>query len=68
MPDHDWAGFARALGCRGETVHEPADLAGAFERALEGEGRCLIDVKADKDCPTPVEDWAKAMAAYSYHE
>jgi acetolactate synthase I/II/III large subunit len=36
LPDHDWAAFAKALGCRGETVHEPGDLAGAFERALAG--------------------------------
>jgi len=41
-------GFRRALGCRGETVHEPAGLAGAFKRALDGTGPCLIDVKSDK--------------------
>ncbi|WOJ91022.1 thiamine pyrophosphate-binding protein [Methylocapsa polymorpha] len=68
LPDHDWAGFARALGCRGETVDEPAGLAGAFERALNGDGPCLIDVKADKTAATPVGDWASALAAYSYHE
>jgi acetolactate synthase-1/2/3 large subunit len=68
LPDHDWAGFARSLGCRGETVGDPADLAGAFERALEGEGPCLVDVKADKAFATPVEDWAAAIAAYSFHE
>ena len=68
LPDHDWAGFAKALGCRGETVRAPADLAGAFERALSGAGPCLIDVKADKAFTTPVKDWAAANAAYSYHE
>lgn len=68
LPDHDWAAFARALGCRGETVRAPADLAGAFERALEGAGPCLVDVKADKAFTTPVKDWADALAAYSYHE
>ncbi|MGJ0395254.1 MAG: thiamine pyrophosphate-binding protein [Methylocystis sp.] len=68
LPDHDWAGFAQALGARGETVHSPGDLAGAFERALQGEGPCLIDVKADKAFTTPVKDWAEAIAAYSYHE
>ena len=26
VPDHDWAGFARALGARGETVNDPAEL------------------------------------------
>ncbi|WP_026607721.1 thiamine pyrophosphate-binding protein [Methylocapsa acidiphila] len=68
LPDHDWAGFARSLGCRGETVREPGDLAGAFARGLAGEGPCLIDVKADKSAATPVADWAAALAAYSYHE
>jgi acetolactate synthase-1/2/3 large subunit len=68
LPDHDWAGFANALGCRGETVRAPSDLAGAFERALEGAGPCLIDVKADKAFATPVKDWAAANAAFSYHE
>ncbi len=68
LPDHDWAAFAKALGCRGETVRAPAELAGAFGRALEGAGPCLIDVKADKAFATPVKDWAAANAAYSYHE
>lgn len=68
LPDHDWAGFAQALGARSETVRAPDDLAGAFERALQGEGPCLIDVKADKAFTTPVKDWAEAIAAYSYHE
>lgn len=68
LPDHDWAGFAQALGARGETVRAPRDLAGAFERALQGEGPTLIDVKADKAFTTPVKDWAEAIAAYSYHE
>jgi acetolactate synthase-1/2/3 large subunit len=68
LPDHDWAGFAQALGSRAETVRSPDDLAGAFERALQGEGPCLIDVKANKAFTTPVKDWAEAIAAYSYHE
>jgi acetolactate synthase-1/2/3 large subunit len=68
LPDHDWAGFARALGARGETVRKPAELAGAFERALTGSGPCLIDVKADRALKTPVADWAAAQAHWSYHE
>jgi len=68
LPDHDWAGFAQSLGSRAETVRSPGDLAGAFERALQGEGPCLVDVKADKAFTTPVKDWASAIAAYSYHE
>ncbi len=68
LPDHDWASFARALGCRGETVRAPMELAGAFERALNGHGPCLIDVKVDKAFATPVKDWAEAISAHSYHE
>ncbi|WP_036260909.1 thiamine pyrophosphate-binding protein [Methylocapsa aurea] len=68
LPDHDWAAFAAALGCRGETVRQPADLAGAFARALAGPGPCLIDIKTDKAFTTPVHDWALACAAFSYHE
>jgi len=68
LPDHDWAGFAKALGSRAETVRDPGELAAAFDRALAGEGPCLIDVKADKAFATPVKDWAAANAAYSYHE
>lgn len=68
LPDHDWARFAQSLGSRAETVRSPDDLAGAFERALQGVGPCLIDVKADKAFTTPVQDWAEAIAAYSYHE
>jgi acetolactate synthase-1/2/3 large subunit len=68
LPDLDWAGFGRSLGCLGETVRDPADLAGAFERALNVSGPTVIDVKADRRCPTPVGDWATAVAAWSYHE
>jgi acetolactate synthase-1/2/3 large subunit len=68
LPDHDWAGFAKALGSRAETVRDPGELAAAFERALTGEGPCLIDVKANKAFATPVKDWAAANAAFSYHE
>jgi acetolactate synthase I/II/III large subunit len=68
LPDHDWAAFAKALGCNGETVREPGDLAGAFERALAGPGPCVVDVKTDKAFTTPVKDWATASAAFSYHE
>jgi acetolactate synthase-1/2/3 large subunit len=68
LPDHDWAGFARALGARGETVRRPEELTGAFERALNGSGPCVIDVKADKAFTSPVADWAAARAAWSYHE
>jgi acetolactate synthase I/II/III large subunit len=68
LPDHDWADFARALGCRGETVRKPGELGSAFARALESAEPSVIDVKADKAFATPVEDWAAAVASQSYHD
>lgn len=68
LPDHDWAGFARSLGARGITVDDPAELEAAFGKALAADTAVLIDVKADKDCPTPVYDFSAAAAAWSYHE
>jgi len=33
-----------------------------------GRGQVLIDVKADKDCLTPVYDFNAGVRAWSYHE
>ena len=68
IPDHDWAGFARALGAQGMTVEDPADLGDAFKKALAANAAVVIDVKADKDCPTPVYDFSDGARAWSYHE
>ncbi len=68
VPDHDWAGFARALGAEGMTVHDPATLSETFAKALAADKTVVIDVKADKDCPTPVYDFAAGARAWSYHE
>ncbi len=68
LPDVDWAGFGVSLGCRGETVRDPNDLAAVYTRALESAEPTVIDVKTDKQFPSPVRDWAAAIAAWSYHE
>jgi acetolactate synthase-1/2/3 large subunit len=68
VPDHDWAGFARALGAQGFTVNDPAQLEETFVTALAGKATVLIDVKTDKDCPTPVFDFKAGARAWSYHE
>ncbi len=68
IPDHDWAGFARALGVAGFTVHDPAQLDETFGKAVAAKGPVLIDVKADKNCPTPVYDFQASARAWSYHE
>jgi acetolactate synthase I/II/III large subunit len=68
IPDHDWAGFARALGAQGFTVREPAALADTLENAFAAGATALIDVKTDKNCPTPVYDFNAGVRAWSYHE
>jgi acetolactate synthase-1/2/3 large subunit len=68
VPDHDWAGFAHALGAQGFTVRDPAELAQTYAKALAAGTTVLIDVKADKDCPTPVYDFNAGARAWSYHE
>jgi acetolactate synthase I/II/III large subunit len=68
IPDHDWAGFARALGAQGFTVRDPAELEGTLQQALAASTTALIDVKADKNCPTPVYDFSAGARAWSYHE
>lgn len=68
LPDQDWAGFSIALGGEGITVRRPEELEPAFAQALQNKGPTVIDVKADKRFPTPVEDWSKACAQWSYQE
>ncbi len=68
IPDHDWAGFARSLGAQGLTVDDPAALGATFTKALAANTTVLIDVKADKNCPTPVYDFNAGARAWSYHE
>lgn len=68
VPDHDWAGFARALGAKGVTVEDPATLETVLADAMAAHTTVLIDVKADKNCPTPVYDFKAGAQAWSYHE
>ncbi len=68
LPDHDWAGLAKALGLKSLTVREPQELAPAFQEAIEAKSAFLVDVKADKRFGTPVEPFAEAVKSWSYHE
>jgi acetolactate synthase I/II/III large subunit len=68
IPDHDWAAFARALGAQAFTVREPGELEATYRNALAAGTTALIDVKADKNCPTPVYDFKAGARAWSYHE
>lgn len=68
LPDHDWATVAKGLGLNSLTVHEPQELAPAFQQALESNSAFLIDVKADKRFSTPVEPFSESIKSWSYHE
>jgi acetolactate synthase-1/2/3 large subunit len=68
IPDHDWAGFGRSLGAQGFTVRDPAELEDVYRKALAAGTAVVIDVKADKDCVTPVYDFNAGARAWSYHE
>ena len=69
IPDHDWAGFARSLGAQGHDGRRSRRrLPRPSRKALATDTTVLIDVKADKDCPTPVYDFTAGARAWSYHE
>jgi acetolactate synthase-1/2/3 large subunit len=68
VPDHDWASFGRSLGAQGITVHDPSELDDACRKALAAGTAAVIDIKADKDCVTPVYDFNAGARAWSYHE
>jgi acetolactate synthase-1/2/3 large subunit len=68
LPDHDWAGVARALGLNSLTVRKPEELQSAFQQALESNAAFLIDVKADKRFDTPVEPFKESVKSWSYHD
>lgn len=66
-PDQDWAAFARALGAEGETVRTADAIGPALQKALASGRTTVIDVKTERAAPTPIEPYAAAAAAYSYH-
>jgi acetolactate synthase-1/2/3 large subunit len=64
IPVHDWAGFARSLGVQAATVHQPEELAPAFHQALAAGAPYLLDVRCDRNCPTPVTPYSQASHAW----
>jgi acetolactate synthase-1/2/3 large subunit len=68
VPDHDWAGFGRSLGAQGFTVRDPGELETTYQRALAANATVVIDVKTNKNSPTPVYDFKAGARAWSYHE
>ena len=55
IPDHDWAGFDRALGAQGLTVEDPAALGATFGKSLE---RCEKSEKSAMKARFPLR-WPK---------
>jgi acetolactate synthase I/II/III large subunit len=68
IPDHDWASFGRSLGAQGFTVRDPSELEDTYRKALAANSTAVIDIKTDKNCPTPVYDFKAGARAWSYHE
>ena len=69
IPDHDWAGFARARSGRKDSPCATRQNSRTpIAQALAAGTTVLIDVKADKDCVTPVYDFSAGARAWSYHE
>jgi pyruvate dehydrogenase (quinone) len=51
LPDVDYAAFARSVGLAGVQVDDPADLGGAWERALSASRPAVLDVRCDPNTP-----------------
>jgi acetolactate synthase-1/2/3 large subunit len=49
-------------------VRNPADLESMLQTALAARTTALVEVKADKNSPTPVYDFNAGARAWSYHE
>ena len=60
----DWLAFGRSMGAEGVKVDRPADLAAAFDAALDCDGPFVIDARVDKTAVKPTTAWAAAVAAW----
>jgi acetolactate synthase I/II/III large subunit len=61
-----FAGAARALGCEGITVEDPAELGGAFDAAFAAEGPAVVEVRVDP-ASTPIHSYRRRMAEGGSH-
>ena len=53
LQNPDFAAYARAFGCHGDTVERTADFAPAFERALASGKPAVLELRIDPDAITP---------------
>ncbi|WP_368680540.1 thiamine pyrophosphate-requiring protein (plasmid) [Rhodococcus opacus] len=65
LPDVDYAAFAAGLGLHADTVTDPDQLAGAWEKALSAERPTVLDVHTDPNMPPipPHATWEQFKSA-----
>src|SRR5580658_3294578 len=61
-----FAAAARALGCEGITVEDPAELGGAFDAAFAADGPAVVEVRVDP-ASTPVHSYRRRLAEGGSH-
>ena len=59
--DIDFGTVARAMGCGGERVTQPDDLAGALARAIGAPGPYLVDVSVSPEVAAPVTGFERGL-------
>jgi acetolactate synthase-1/2/3 large subunit len=59
----DFAAYARAFDCHGETVERTTDFAPAFERAAASRKPAVIELRIDPDAITPATTLSAVRAA-----
>ena len=63
LQNPDFAAYARAFGCHGETVERTADFAPAFQRATASGKPAVIELRIDPDAITPATTLTALRAA-----
>lgn len=61
-----FAAAARALGCEGISVEDPAKLGGAFDAAFAADGPAVVEVRVDP-ASTPIHSYRRRMAEGGSH-
>lgn len=59
--DVDFSAVARAMGCGGERVEQPGDLAAALRRGLDHGGPYVVDVVIDPEIAAPVPGFERGV-------
>lgn len=65
LPDVDYARFARGLDLRGDNIEDPAQIAGAWDRALSADRPTVLDVRCDPDVP-PIPRTPRSMRSHRW--